>query len=1358
MHRLTLTLIFTLILCPVIPAGANITFRHWNESDGLPSDQIRSFATLDDGRIAIRIPNGLIVFDGTDFKQHYIDRSRQYAIGYSQKNIYPTYKDREGNLWLKSPGFLSLYNPVGAKFIYNVDSVLNADYGIDCKIKDLYIDSGRDLWFVTADDRLLYSGGKGSTPVSLTRLDGEWERSYGPVIEISGDADQAAICTASGIIKSWDKKKRQFAGCDDTFKGLVTDPDKKFRTGRDKQGRYWAMYDNRLWTKRDGGDDWKLFLEIPGRSNFFTTMAADPKGNIWLGSSWSGLRIIDGETLEVTEYPSLPLESGRLLSNDIQDIHIDDNGGAWVGTLWQGIAYHHSKMNPFHTFHTGVASKGVPNESTRAFLEDKNGDILIATSFNGVVRYTPSTGTVRPERPDILPPGDVYMCLYRDKAGSLWVGTYNNGFIRVMPDGSARRYNYDASRPANISRFIFEDNKGQFWVSVNDSGIGRLDPATGAIEMLSARHPRIGSRTREFGIFQLNDDELCIFGEQGVMVYSPSQDEVFVSDSDGLPEDRFYVVCNSALNDTRGLTWFATDNGVVISDISKYGQPGYAPVHLTVSNSPLPSNYISSMVEDRFGQLWLTTAGGLARVITRPADNGDWSFDMTVYTYGDGLNAGRITENAAFISTAGDVYLGGYNGVSTFNPVDLSSLKESGRAPLVTAISIYGEPVNPGETVNGRVILDSSLLNGKTVRLKHDENFFTVGFSSLDFISGRQMHFKYRLKGYDPDWVEFDTGHRPQAVYTGVPPGRYEFEVLAAGIDGVWSEVPGTVTVVVEPPLWRTWWAYLLYVVAAAALAWWGVSLYAGHRRRRLHREAERRELLQREQLNQMKFQFFTNISHEFRTPLALIMTPLSHLLQNEPLADGLRQKLGGIYRNAENLLGQVNRLLDFRKLEMGGEKLNVSRCRVVQFVSYLISSFESVASSRHISLHFESRVPEDTDVYLDSHKLRHILTNLYSNAIKFTPEGGSITTVLSFADRDGAKCLQIEVKDTGIGISEKDLPSIFDRFYQVDNPKENPAGSGIGLHLVREYVHMHRGEITAASQPGKGTAFTFTIPLDLPGENVAGGNRPSSGDGTPVPAPGQDGRPRILVVEDNGEFRDFLSEYLSAQYDVLTAVDGMDGLEKAAEWHPDIIVSDLMMPRMDGFGMTTRLKGDIATCHIPVILLTARASDQSRIESYKSGADSYISKPFNYDVLNARISMLLADVRRRKKVFKDSREIEPSAVTITSLDEKMVQKALETVEANMDNASFSTVQLGEALGLSRSQLYRKFESVTGMSPADFIQRMRLKRAAQLLRDSRLNVSEIADMTGFNSVKYFNKHFKEEYNCTPTEYRSAQSK
>ena len=504
----------------------------------------------------------------------------------------------------------------------------------------------------------------------------------------------------------------------------------------------------------------------------------------------------------------------------------------------------------------------------------------------------------------------------------------------------------------------------------------------------------------------------------------------------------------------------------------------------------------------------------------------------------------------------------------------------------------------------------------------------------------------------------------------------------------------------------------------------------------------------QKEEMNQMKFRFFNNISHEFRTPLTLIMTPLGILMKE--VQEPLRTKLERIYRHADTLLQLVNQLLDFRQLEMGGESLNLEKSDMVEFVRYVASEFKELAKTRSIDFEVScgtSRIP----MWFDEAKMQKILNNLYSNAFKFTPDGGRILTKISREMKDGKPYAVIEVSDTGCGISEKDVETIFNRFYRSD-PTSGIEGSGIGLHMVKEYVKLHEGEVEVHSKLGEGTSFVIHIPADLGGEEDV-----SDSVSSEVPVE-KTGRKSLLVVEDNAEFRHFLAEQLRTYYDVLEAGNGAEGERMAVEKSPDLIVSDMMMPVMDGLEMCSHIKNNIQTSHIPVILLTARISDEARIEGYKAGADSYISKPFNFEILLTRIRTLLEQQEKRREMFHKEIEISPASITITSLDEEFVRKAVKLVEDHLDDPQFSVSYLCESLCMSRSQLYRKFESITGQTPNDFIRSVRLKHAAQLLKTGNSSISEISDRVGFNSIKYFNKYFKEEFGVTPTQYRAGEEK
>ena len=536
--------------------------------------------------------------------------------------------------------------------------------------------------------------------------------------------------------------------------------------------------------------------------------------------------------------------------------------------------------------------------------------------------------------------------------------------------------------------------------------------------------------------------------------------------------------------------------------------------------------------------------------------------------------------------------------------------------------------------------------------------------------------------------------------------------------------------------------------------------------KKQAEREAIEREK-QREALDQLKFRFFTNIRHEFRTPLTLIMTPLSTLMQ-EVREEGVRQKLAAIYRSAENLLGLINQLLDFRKLEMGGERPKLSSDDMVRFVRYVHATFRDIAQSRGVIFTFDSEC-RYLPVPFDKGMVQKIINNLYSNALKFTPSGGYVATAIKLVREGGREFAEIEVADSGCGITEAEQQAIFERFYQSESNDPHQAGSGIGLHLAKEYAELHGGRITVSSAPGKGSVFSVLIPTgaqeqptceaQAADEQVVEAEEKKKEKAKKAAAaelsPGR--RKTLLIVEDNREFLHFLAAQLSSKFHVLKAANGEQGEEVANKKFPDLIISDLMMPGIDGVALCRRLKGSIHTSHIPVILLTARLSDEAKIECYSAGADSYIAKPFSFEVLLTRIEALIEQQEKRKKLFHKTVEVTPSSVTTTSLYEELVKKALLCVEKNIGNPSYSVDNLGADVALSRSQLYRKLQSILGISPHEFILSIRLKRAAQLLKDTQYNISEISDMVGFNTIRYFNRYFKDEFGVTPTQYRAKSN-
>ncbi len=1326
-------------------AQGNMMFHHWDVSDGISDNQIRYFSMLEDGRMAIRTSSILNIFNGISFEHFYHDRRKVYLWSFNRNQIFKDYCDREGRIWMKSPGYLLLFDLKTNQFLYDIEGELQK-MGVKGRLKNMFVDEGKNYWFLTEDNRFFFYD------IAKSELKIVEEaaplKKHGVPCELTQYEDLYYIVYSDGLIRLWNSTLGRFVEEDRTFMGKISTATDRLKLQTDSEGNLWLMYNQAVCLYQRRTQQWKELLTINGASNFFTCMDIDTDGNVWVGSSWSGLRRIDKKSHEIKVMSGLQLSDGSVLNNDIQCVLADDNHGIWVGLLWQGICYYNPSMYKFRLIQTLKSETLITNEAVRCLLEDIDGTVLVGTSANGVMRYVPQTGEISRAFQHVLAPKELCLCLYRDREKRLWVGTYLNGFY-CFDGGMVKHYNqnYDDLNKFpehNISRAVYESPNGRFWVSVRNQGVGELNLKTGQIDLLSDRHPEIAFHKRDYGFYEETDSVFAVYGENGIYYYDMYHDRVFVPEIDAPDSTKFMgplVSYNCVFKDNRSLEWFGTSLGIRIWDTQ--AKKAYT---ITTDNG-LENNVISSIVEDEKGDCWVATAYNISRISVKKKGDA-YTFQIVNFDKNDGVFVGKLYENAFLKAGDGEIYFGGHHGVTAFNPLKVH-YNEMQHKPVFTGLRLFNTLLKQGVEYKGRVILTAPINQMNEVHLRYDENFISVEFSGMNYVNSSRSYYRYKLENFDTEWHETQTSSIGVASYTGLRPGKYKLVVYAGNGDRIWGKQPAELSIIVAAPFWATWPAYIVYALMAMGVIGWIVYSFQKRRKRKQREQEMRKREQQKEELNQMKFRFFTNISHEFRTPLTLIMTPLGILIHE--VQEPLKTKLEQIYRHANTLLELVNQLLDFRKLEMGGESLNLEQSDLVEFVRYVASEFKELAITRSIDFKVECDLSQ-IQMWFDEAKVQKILNNLYSNAFKFTPDGGHVLTQIAVEMKEGKPYARIKVSDTGCGIKEEDVNSIFNRFYRSD-PTAGVVGSGIGLHIVKEYVKLHEGSVEVESKLGQGTSFVVYLPTTL------GGESPRETETVPVNVPlgettEKTGRKTLLLVEDNVEFRHFLAEQLRKYYDVLEAGDGAEGESAAVKYAPDLIVSDMMMPVMDGLQMCSHIKNNIQTSHIPVILLTARISDEARIESYKAGADSYISKPFNFEILLARVQMLLAQQEKRREIFHKEIEISPSSITITSLDEEFVKKAVQLVEEHLDDPQFSVNYLCEELGMSRSQLYRKFESITGQTPNDFIRSVRLKHAAQLLKQGNDSISEISDRVGFNSIKYFNKYFKEEFGVTPTQYRT----
>ncbi|HEX8462959.1 MAG TPA: hybrid sensor histidine kinase/response regulator transcription factor, partial [Segetibacter sp.] len=733
----------------------------------------------------------------------------------------------------------------------------------------------------------------------------------------------------------------------------------------------------------------------------------------------------------------------------------------------------------------------------------------------------------------------------------------------------------------------------------------------------------------------------------------------------------------------------------------------------------------------------------------------------------DGLQARQFNENAAYKLKSGELIFGGTDGFNMFFPTKIVNNKSTLNL-AITNLQIFNNSVEIGEEFNGRVVLNESIAEAKELNLRYNQNVFTIEFSALDYLNPTKIKYAYKLEGFNNEWLTTDSKNR-NATFTNLNPGHYTLLIKASKEDGSWSD-PLSLKINILPPFWLTPFAYVIYVLCIITALITGRKMIIRRARERFQIERERQEAQRLHELDEMKIKFFTNVSHEFRTPLSLIITPVEKLLSQSSLLSDKKQFLL-IHRNAKRLLNLVNQLLDFRKLEYQELHLNKTPGDILKFIKELSHSFFDIAENKKITFNFHS--PEERVLTMFDHdKIERILFNLLSNAFKFTSVGGAVNVLVDLKEPDNHQAIQIKVFDSGIGIAEEKQEKIFDRFFQNNIPGSMVnEGSGIGLAIIKELVKLHGGTITVESEEDKGSCFTVSLPLfPLSKESIEDLKQEDeemykliSADNSLVAIQQQQKKGKkkriVLLVEDNEDFRAYIKENLESAYDIIEAPNGKIGWQKALSEHPDVVICDVSMPEMNGIELCKKIKEDNRTSFIPVLLLTALIGEEQQLNGLQMGANDYMTKPFNFEILQSKIKNLLLQQDSFKKTYQKQVQVNASEVVVTeSADDKFIQQALAVVEQNISNPDFSVEEMSRQMFMSRVALYKKLFNLSGKTPIEFIRSIRLQRAAQLLAKNELTVAEVAYEVGFKYPKYFTKYFKEEYNVLPSLFHTEKIK
>ncbi len=1332
MKALRLYIIFIVFFVSHLLASAQSSFRLINTSQGLPDDEVKALFWTPDGRLGVRTSSSLSFFDGCTFRSVPPMGDEGYSADYISA-LSTAYVDARQRVWIKELGKFLVFDLTKDAYVRDVKGLL-ALMGIRERVRDFFIDSAKNLWFVTASGKMLM--------VKASKL-GEAENQCRQIkIRTGGLRD---VCNfngnhwflySDGWVMGMNAAMTKTISSERVWLGDV--PARDFMQFAQNKHQLWLMWNHGVASYQPSSTaihHWQHRYENEAAALVVLSIAED--GTAYASIRQAGLLTIapNGKTSLLTEIHTL---DGETLIDDIQGIACS-RGNLLLGLWSKGLCLHHPNMQQFAYF--PFVAMGLKMNGYR--INDLPNGLPLLSSDKGLFALNALSLQASP----ISLGGSDYIRSMMDSKGRLWAGTFRQGlFLRekgivhhIMQGGiPAKDINYD------IVRGFLEDHAHRIWVNYH-GGIGWINEQSRRIVPLGNKALEKYKVVNDFKEDKLH--RIWVAATQGLFVYSSAtRRALFPKDlvKDEATQVKLNGPCKALLIDRQGWVWVGTLNGLFVINPKDKSSRFFGKAE------EMPNEMINGMIEDRYGNVWVTTPNGLCRFLCLQ----DGEMKLMVFDSQNKLGKTNFGWMTVGHLAGGNLFFGTPDGYYIVNPADVKEMKYTGH-PIFTSLRVNNQEVSPGKEVDGRTILTSALSATEKLVLKHHENFITILFSGLNFDMPSHTYYKYRLKGMSDRWIEIN----PQdgvgrANFTNLAPGSYELEVYSAGFDKVWNEQPATLKIEVQPPLWATWWAKLIYLLFIIAILTWGYRWKMEQNRKRMEDEKYK-------ELEEMKYRFFTNISHEFRTLLTLIITPIGSILKRTTDSE-TRHQLNDVSRNAGDLLQLVNQLLDFRKMEMNGERLNLQSGNLNEFIQYTTMKFMPLVEQKNIRLTFEDKT-EGLFMYFDKDKLGKVLTNLLSNAFKFTKAGGKVNVCLEKCILDSRRCAHIIVEDTGCGIPKEEQGHVFERFYRTEQDSSSQQiGSGIGLNMVYEYIQLHEGKVSLESEEGKGSRFIVDIPADLKREvqqEASEENRIAS----PVMADVVDGavgvqtfrkiEKTVLVVEDNEDFSHFLSQELGRIYNkVLTAKDGIEGAMMAEAENPDIIVSDVMMPRMNGTDMCRRIKENIETSHIPIILLTAWSTDEGRAAGYKAGADAYIAKPFDMEVLLARISNLLEKQEKRQRDFSHSISLDPKTVTDSSPDEDFLKEVIACIEKNIDNSEYTIDSLSTDVVMSRMSLYRKMKSLTGQTPADFIRTVRLKTAAKLLKEEKCTVSEACYRTGFASPQNFAKHFKEMFGVLPSQY------
>ena len=1304
-------------------------YRHnATDSTSLKNNYVRTLFEDSRGNFWIGCINGLQRYDRATDNFHELFISRK--DGRKNPHITSIIERRNGDLWIATSGqgAISLKknsNPASFHIETELTDRIGSNY-----LNVIFEDSRQNLWIAT-EEKGLYRYSPESKEL----------KSYKAPYHIAGD-DVSAICEdahgqifvgtlTKGLFRLSSRQEGNFEPVlyqnrmNLNIRTLIIDTRGKLIIGTDGEGvkEYQPQQDIIVDSEINAGP-------FDFSKSKVHSLIEDKDHNLWLGIFQKGLILVPGISNKFDYYGYKSIHNNTIGSSCVMAIHTDEQATIWIGTDNDGLyAINDQGKQLRHYTHQAGNPQSVPG-TILCLYEDSNQELWLGSYFDGLARINKQTGTCQ----DVtsLLQGNLnagkpkVSCIIEDKNKNLWVGTYGSGLYKINLPTQHVTY-YESTRNENddwsINRlpndwisYLLEDKEGMIWIGTY-KGLAVLNPQT---------------------------DNFINYKKQNNL----------------LPG---YVVY-SLLESSNGEIWAGTSEGLVCLNKDRL-----TPVLFTTADG-LPSDIICGLAEDEKKNIWISTHQGISKL--NPPEK-----KFINYYAGDGLQGNEFTRTAVFKDKRGKIFFGGTNGVTAFYPQDITEIKKEMNV-LITGFHVANRPVKKGDKSGNNVITDTAVMDTEQFTLAYNENTFSIDFSVLEFSNPDRISYQYKIKELGDEWISTQPGTN-RVTYSSLKPGKYTFSVQARDHNN-FSNIR-TVTIAITPPWYQTWWAKVIWGCLGALLIY-ALTMYI------LSRIRHRQEVMRQkhmEQINEAKLQFFINISHEIRTPMTLIISPLEKLLAEHSEKQPVYLM---IYRNAQRILRLINQLMDIRKLDKGQMHLKFRETDIVGFINDLMQTFNYQAQKKNITFTFKKELEgaDSLKVWIDLNNFDKVLMNVLSNAFKYTHEGGNIEVLLKTGHNDAYRgalkdYFEIDITDNGIGIDKNKIEQIFERFYQIDNDMtQSNFGTGIGLHLSRSLVELHHGIIKAENrEDGQGTRFIIRLPLGsnhLKAEELE--NPEETGSEPTISQLPKDSiyeteeenktneyrkpkvktRYRVLIVEDDEEIRRYIRSELDSDFRIYECTNGREGLETILKEKPDLVISDVMMPEMDGITLCRKIKQNININHIPIILLTAKSKAEDQIEGLEIGADAYIVKPFNTELLRTTISNLIANRERLRGKLVGEQQVEEKIVKIEmkSNDEILMSKVMKTINDHLADPALNVEMLAANVGMSRVHMHRKLKELTNQSARDFIRSIRLKQAANLLREKNLSVSEVAYATGFSNLSHFSNTFRDFYGISPSEYKEKQ--